>query len=91
MEAKKVRLRIRDSVSGLQRILQIFSRRGYEIKSMSVQSGGGFKDVVIEFPADFYIYRTVVGQLKKMVDMVKIEHDKIDYEHQALIEMENLF
>lgn len=91
MEAKKVRLRIRDSVSGLQRILQIFSRRGYEIKSMSVQSAEGFKDVVIEFPADFYIYRTAVGQLKKMVDLVKIEHDKIDYDRQALIEMENLF
>ena len=91
MKIKRITLRIKDNVTGLQRVLQIFSRRGYVLESFDVKSSGGFKDIVIEFPADFYIYKTVVGQLKKMIDLVEIEHDKIDYEHQGSIEMENLF
>ena len=91
MDVKKIKLRIKDNVSGIQRILQIFSRRGYDIASMEVKTIGGFKEIAIEFPADFYIYKTVVGQLKKMVDLVDIKHDKIDYGRHMNIEMENLF
>ena len=91
MDVKRIKLRMKDNVAGLQRILQIFSRRGYTIESMEVKSAGGLKEIIIEFPADFYIYKTVVGQLKKMIDLVDIRHDRIDYEHQELIEMENLF
>ena len=91
MDVKKIKLRMKNDVAGLQRILQIFSRRGYALESMEVKSVGGFKEITIEFPADFYIYKTVVGQLKKIIDLVDIKHDRIDYEHQGLIEMENLF
>lgn len=78
MEAKKISLRIKDNVSGLQRILQIFSRRGYALESMNLKSIDGFKEIVIEFPADFYVYKTIVLQLKKMIDLVDIKNDKID-------------
>ena len=91
MDVKKIKLRTNNNVSGIQRILQIFSRRGYDIASMEVKTVDGFKEITIEFPADFYIYKTVVGQLKKMVDLIDIQHDKIDYEHHMNIEMENLF
>ena len=91
MDAKKIKVRIRDNITGLQRILQIFSRRGYSIKTMQIKTGDGYKEILIEFPADFQVYRTVVEQIKKMADLVYIEHDKIDIENQELIEVENLF
>ena len=91
MDAKKIKVRIRDNMTGLQRILQIFSRRGYGIKTMQIKTRDGCKEILIEFPADFQIYRTVVEQIKKMADLVYIEHDKIDIENQELIEVENLF
>ena len=91
MKIKRITLKIKDNVAGLQRILQIFSRRGYIIESMEIKSAGGFKEIIIDFPADFYIYKTVVGQLKKIIDLVDIKHDKIDYEHQGAIDMENVF
>ena len=91
MEVKRIKLRVNNDAACLQRIIQIFSRRGYDIQSLYMRSLDGCKEVIIEFPADFYIYKTVVGQLKKMIDLIEIKHDTIDYEHQELIEMENLF
>jgi acetolactate synthase small subunit len=88
---KKIKLKVKDSTGAVQRVLQIYSRRDYYLKYCKVVSGEGFKEIRLEFPADYYMYKTVVGHLKKLVDLIEIQHNKIDYEHQEVIEMENLF
>ena len=91
MENRKIKLKIRESNTAMMRILQIFSRRNYFIKSMSMSSDNKLIEVLLEFPADKLIYKTVVTQLKKLIDLLEIEHDKIEYEEQEIIKVENLF
>ena len=91
MKYRKIKLKIKDKTDILQRIIQIFARRRYYLDSIRVRSKGDMKEVILEFPADFYIYKTIVDQLKKLIDLVEIEHDEINYEHKELIQSVNLY
>lgn len=90
-DMKMVELNIVGNLATVQRILQIFSRRAYKIESLNIKSDGTTKNVIIKFPADAYSYKIVVEQLKKLIDLIDIKHDKVadtNFEDKLI---ENLF
>ena len=82
---RSISIQLKDTVSAVPRVLQIFVRRDYYISSFDVKTHGGFKQVTVEFPADFNMYKTVVDQLQNLIDVVEIEHNVIDYTYQEIL------
>ncbi len=72
----KVQIVAKNKVDALQRVVQIFTRRGYELSSLHMETDGDSKKIIIEFPADEEISRTVMGQLEKIIDSVEVREVK---------------
>lgn len=68
----KVHVVVKNNIEVIQRILQIFTRRGYELRSLSVETKGKHKHVTIDFPGDDEVKTTVINQLEKLVDTVNV-------------------
>lgn len=74
METKKITLKMRDTIGALPRVAQIFSRRGWAFTKLDVSTlAGGFKEIVIEFPADEARYKTLLGLFGKLIDAVEVK------------------
>jgi acetolactate synthase I/III small subunit len=76
MEKHTLSVLAKDHPGVLQRICSLFSRRGYNIDSISVGSSEeeGFSRMIIVVKGYSSIVEQIMKQLSKLMDVIKIEH-----------------